>query len=89
MLNHTQVKELFVKEAVLFGSVDGVPVFRAKKLFGPAAVEFVTCQGLGGTHYNVYDVNDRSIGYLQYCGFQLAATFCNIEEIHVRECVEE
>lgn len=37
MLNNTQVKELFEREAVLLGSSDGVPCYRAAELFGENA----------------------------------------------------
>ncbi|WP_303868737.1 hypothetical protein [Acetobacterium wieringae] len=79
MLNSVQVKELFEKEAVLFGNADGVLINRAIELFGKKAVDF-------GSNYlngwaSGFGIGDFTAYYLKFSGFQQAATFANVEEI--------
>lgn len=40
MLNNTQIKQLFEREAMLIGTADGVPVYRAAEVFGRRAAQF-------------------------------------------------
>lgn len=80
MLSSTQVKELFEKEAVLFGVRDGVLTERATELFGSKAIDFASkaaedwIGGFGVGNYTAY--------YLTFAGFQQAASFANVEEIN-------
>ena len=79
MMNGTQVKALFEKEAVLFGAVEGVPENKAIELFGNGAVEF--SKRLPGTNCNGFGIGDYTAFYLTYRGFQMAATFVNVQEL--------
>lgn len=81
MLNNNQVKALFEKEAILIGSKDAVPAYRAAELFGAAAAEFVEHLGSNGTYRNRYTAGEYTLPYLNFKGFQAAATYQNIEEI--------
>ena len=71
MLNSTQVKQLFEREAILIGTDDGV--------FGRRAAQFACNprERLG----NTFGIGDFQLDYLTYRGFQQAASYANVEEI--------
>lgn len=83
ILNKTQAKELFEKEAILFGENDGIPLYRAIELLGKNAVEFAINKNdpkykLTLT-YNIFLVPiNNSVEYLTFSGFLQAVTYNNI-----------
>lgn len=86
MFNSAQVKELFEKEAVLFGIRDGVLVERATELFGSKAIDFAS--KVAKDWINGFGVGNYTAYYLTFAGFQQAASFANVEEIE-RICIEK
>ncbi len=87
MLNSKQVDQLFQQNAALFGDCDGVPEYRAVKLFGEAAVDFAVSLRDNRGNHNKYGVKDYSAHYLTYKGFQVAATYANVREVQKLESV--
>ncbi len=82
MLNNSQVKEIFEREAILIGTSDGVPYYRTVELFGQEAADFAKrlCSSQGGA--NIYGIGeDYSLDYFTLRGIQTAATYKNITEI--------
>lgn len=75
ILNKAQVDALFQREAVLLGTENGVPDFRAAALFGKGAVEFAERL----KYANSYGVGDYTLDYLTYQGFQAAASWFNVQ----------
>lgn len=80
ILNKAQVDALFQREAVLFGSQDGVPIFRVAALFGEGAVKHAQTLS-GGCNYNGYGVGDYTLTYLTIQGFRAAASFSNVQQL--------
>lgn len=80
-LNKEQVKVLFEQEAVLMGTENRVPDFRAAALFGRDAVEHARRMGTSrpGFFFNGYGVGDYTMGAPTLRGFQAAASFYNIQ----------
>ena len=80
-LNKEQVKTLFEREAVLMGSEDRVPYFRAAALFGQDAVEHARRLDASrpGYYSNGYGVGDCTMAALTLRGFQAAASFYNVQ----------
>ncbi len=80
VLNKAQVDALFQHEAVLIGTEDAVPVFRAAALFGERAAKYAqNCsdeQCWGG-----YGVGDYTLMYLTLRGFRTAASFYNVMQL--------
>ncbi|MEY8372666.1 hypothetical protein AAK912_04215 [Merdimmobilis hominis] len=83
LLNESETKELFGREAILIGSSDGVPLFRAVELFGGRAAEFASAEP--GKGFNVYGTGKFQLPYLDYCGFRRAASYANVQEIGRRQ----
>ena len=82
MLNKTQVNALFVREAILLGSKDGVPMERVQELFGQEAVDKVSRFGKCGVHFNIFGCGAScQVTYFYLLGFQYAATYANISEL--------
>lgn len=79
ILNKEQVQDLFQKEAVLIGQFDVVPLYRATELFGDKAVEYA--YGVKDSS-NCFGIGNYSLPYLTYKGFQLAASFRNVEIVY-------
>ena len=77
MRNSAEVKRLFEREAVLFGTSDGMPEYRAVQLFGEEAVAFAM-KTSGG---NGYGIGDFTAMYLTERGVHIAATYLNVKEI--------
>lgn len=75
-LNKAQVDTLFHREAVLFGTQDGVPNFCAAALFGEEAVRHASSVPSGS---NGYGVGNFTLMYLTYRGFQAAASWFNVQ----------
>jgi len=80
ILNKAQADALFRREAVLIGSEDVVPVFRAAALFGDSAVKHAK-RRTGGQYSNGYGVGDYTLDYLTLQGFQAAASFYNVRQL--------
>lgn len=80
-LNKAQVAALFAQEAVLMGSEDMVPEFRAAALFGKDAVEHAKRmdRSAPARYSNGYGVGAYTIFALTYRGFQAAASFHNVQ----------
>ena len=77
-LSLAEVKELFRQEALLFDDEDGVPYSRVSELFGKSALEFaVDFHGPTRTWGQWY-INKYNAKYLVWKGFQLAATYQNV-----------
>lgn len=82
MLNNSQVKEIFEREAILIGTSDGVPYYRAVELFGQEAADFAKWLCRAGNGANMYGIGeDYAIDYFTLRGIQTAATYKNITEI--------
>lgn len=80
MLKEQEVKEIFDKEAVLIGTKNVIPMYKAKELFGKKAAEFAYSLDKF-TYSGGFGIGDYTTRYLNYKGFQIAATYCNVEEI--------
>lgn len=81
LLNSNHVKQLFEQEAVLIGSSDGVPAYRAVELFGSEAVKYAINPTNLETCFNIFGVGDFQLDYLTFAGFQKAASYANVLEI--------
>ena len=81
MLNCAQVKALFEQEAILIGSQDVVPEYRATELFGKEAVGFVSRCSKTGNWFNCFGIGGFQLFYLTYAGFQQAASYANVQTI--------
>lgn len=82
------IDRIFNKEKVFISTRDVMPESTALKIFGKDAIAFVRragyCSGFG--------IGDYTATYLTYEGVQIAATFCNVEELshkHVQESGDE
>ncbi len=85
MLNKEQVNLLFRQNAVLIGDADGMPRYRAEELFGEEAVDYVMSRDCRNGYYNWYSIRGYDAPYLTYRGFQVVATYVNIQEIKAQE----
>jgi len=81
MLNCAQVKALFEQEAILIGSHDAVPEYRAIELFGKEAVDFAETRSQAGCWFNCFCSGGNVLTYLTYAGFQQAASYANVQTI--------
>lgn len=83
IMSASQVKDLFAKEAVLMGTEDMVPSFRAVILFGQDAVDHVHAIGRTrpGIFVSGYGVGDFTLKALTLRGFQAAASFYNVQRL--------
>lgn len=81
LLNSQQVKQLFEQEAVLFGSCDGVPVYRAVELFGSEAGWYADSLANAGMYSSIFGAGDFQLHYLTFRGFQQAASYANVQAI--------
>jgi hypothetical protein len=79
MMNSAQVRELFEKEAILFGDCDGVTIGRTMELFGNDAANYANDHSKGWA--NGFGIGDYTAKYLTLAGFRRAASFANVEEI--------
>ena len=75
-INKEQAEALFRENAVLFGSVDGVPTDTAVKLFGESAVKAACRDG----DYNAFTFEEKYVKYLYRRGFFYAASLHNVQE---------
>lgn len=86
MLNRTQVRNLFHKEAILINTRNVVPMYRAAEMFGEQAALFAyergSVKGDQTDYGSLYGIGYFQLFYLTYRGFQAAATYVNIEEIY-------
>ena len=80
VLNKAQVDALFQREAVLIGTKDVVPAFRAAALFGEGAVKHASSFPVG-RYLNGYGAGGYTLLYLTYLGFQAAASFYNVQQL--------
>lgn len=77
-LSKAEVKELFDSESILISHKDAVPLYRVKELFGEKAADFAYQAGKTGSFFGI---GDYDLPYLNYSGFQLAASFYNVEKL--------
>lgn len=89
-LNKDQVAALFEREAVLLGTENRVPDFRAVALFGKKAVEHAHSMDASNPGYyaNGYGIGDYTLDALTFRGFQAAASFFNVQRLR-REASEQ
>lgn len=80
-LNKAQVSALFEQEAILMGTEDCVPEYRAAELFGKEAVAHAMnlSRANPGRYVNGYGVADYTLIALTFRGFQAAASFHNVQ----------
>ena len=84
MLNSAQAERLFQREAVLFGTLDGVPLTRVAELFGEEAAHAVIDRKpdqKNGLYWNLLEVRDRVLMFAYFPGFLYAASLANINEL--------
>lgn len=79
VLSKVQVDALFRREAILISDKDMVPEYRAIELFGDEAVNFA-CKN-GSKYHNGFGVGDFTVMCLTYRGFQMAATYSNVQQL--------
>ena len=79
ILTSVQAKELFEKEAILIGTSDGVPIFRAVELFGERAAEYARTARNGAS--NSFGIGHTTLWFLTLTGFVAAAGWANTEKI--------
>lgn len=84
-ISKEKARQIFNKNAVLFGVRDGIPVETAKKLLGPAAVDFATKTNNGGDLANGYGIGVYTAMYLTERGFYVAVTYHNVSCIRAHE----
>lgn len=89
-LNKDQVAALFEREAVLLGTENSVPDFRAVALFGKKAVEHAHRMNVSerGRYVSGYGIGDYTLFGLTFRGFQAAASFFNVQRLR-REASEQ
>jgi len=80
VLNKAQVDALFQREAVLIGTRDVVPAFRAAVLFGEDAVKHASAI-FNGKYVNGYGAGGYTLMYLTELGFQAAVSFYNVQQL--------
>lgn len=83
MMNKTQALELFEREAVLFGEVEGIPEARATALLGAEAVQFAHRMDATNRSYlfNGYGIGNYTAMYITLQGFYIAVTYNNVASI--------
>lgn len=83
LYNCAHAKALFEREAVLMGSEDRVPCFRATALFGKDAVEHARRLGSErpGRYTNGYGAGSCTLDALTFRGFQAAVSFYNVQQL--------
>lgn len=83
-ISKEKARQIFNENAVLFGVRDGIPVETAKKLLGPAAVDFAAKTN-NGENLNGYGIGVYTAMYLTECGFYVAITYHNVSCIRAHE----
>ena len=80
-LNKDQVAALFEREAVLLGTENCVPAFRAATMFGKEAVKHAHRMNASkeGRYVSGYGIGDYTLFGLTFRGFQAAASFFNVQ----------
>lgn len=86
IMNRQQAESLFLREAALYGSEDGIPVWRAMQILNPVIVETIRI-----THgFRTCRIGRTAAPYLSREGFMLAVTRFNvIASGMIREAKEE
>ena len=89
LMNKTQATELFEREAVLFGDVNGIPLTRARELLGDEAVDFIHSygqkEGKRGLYYNGYGNGRFTAMYMTRLGLFAAVTYNNVTALERAE----
>ena len=80
-----QLEKIFKCEALVFG----LPMYRAKEIFGDAAVDFVREMGKDGALWNIYfvDGGNHKAEYLKWDGLTVAAAYCNVMSVSEKESI--
>ena len=78
-MNKEETKELFKREAILFGAVDGIPETRAVEILGQEAVDFAhRMDGQNGTYFNGFGIGQYTAHYMTLAGLYIAVTYNNL-----------
>ena len=78
-LNMAQADALFESEAVLFGTLDMIPIDRAKELLCKEALDFAVHMVKGCV--NGYGIGDYTAFGMYKNGFRVAVTWMNVRAI--------
>jgi len=92
-MSKEQIRELFDREAILFGQQNAVPDFRVEELFGKDAVAEVKrvahASKEPGRYLNAWSAGGYMLTYFYLHGFQYAATIRNIEIVCAQQALKE
>ncbi len=78
MLKEKEVRRLFEEESIFIKNKDVIPDYAVKRLFGEKAYDFAKNDR---KHITGYGIGHFTMWGLTYEGFQIAATFYNVEKI--------
>lgn len=82
MFKENEIKQLFEKKSILIKNRDVIPSYEVKKMLGEDALEHA--KRFNNPRYNnSYGIGCFTLDYLTYEGFQIAATFYNVKNIHL------
>ena len=88
MMNKTQTKELFEREAVLFGDRDGIPEKKAVEILGRDAVDFARRMETvekRGYYFGGYGNGPYTAMYMTLAGLYIAVTYNNVTALQRAE----
>ena len=88
MMNKIQTKELFEREAFLFGAVDGIPEKRAVEILGQEAVDFTHRMETiekRGYYFGGYGNGPFTAYYMTLAGLYIAVTYNNVTALQKAE----
>lgn len=88
MMNKAQTKELFEREAFLFGAVDGIPEKRAVEILGQEAVDFthrMEQYDKGLRYFGGYGNGPFTAYYITLAGLYIAVTYNNVTALERAE----
>ena len=89
MMNKIQTKELFEREAFLFGDRDGIPEKRAEELLGHEAVAFTrrmeNVEDKRGYYFGGYGNGPFTAYYMTLAGLYIAVTYNNVTALQKAE----
>ena len=78
-LTTTEVDDLYRRVVMPIGWTSGVPIWKAKKLFGPEAVDLVLAFDRGGAYHGLMNIGTGPVKYLNREGFRYAAGYRNLQ----------
>ena len=91
-----QLEKIFKREALVFGETEGfvpfsakegLPMYRAREIFGDAAVDFACEMRKDGSLWNIYfvDGGNHKAKFLKWDGLTVAAAYCNVMSVSEKE----